>query len=61
LCIKIINKNNILIQASDNLIRHFEISTNKLRLATKFSGAQFDKILCDFAISPDNRYIMSPS
>lgn len=41
LCIKILNKNNILIQCSDNLIRHFELSSNKLRLAQKFSGAQF--------------------
>lgn len=59
--IKIINKNNILVQASDNLIRHFELSTNKLRLAQKYTGAQFENQLCDFAISPDNKYILSPS
>lgn len=59
--IKIINKNNILVQASDNLIRHFELSTNKLRLAQKYSGAQFETQLCTFALSPDNKYILSPS
>lgn len=59
--IKIINKNNILVQASDNLIRHFELSTNKLRLAQKYTGAQFENQLCDFTVSPDNKYILSPS
>jgi hypothetical protein len=38
--IKILNKNHLLIQASDNLLRHFEL-TNKLRMVQKFSGAQF--------------------
>ena len=59
--IKIINKNNIIIQASDNLLRHFQLTTNKLRLIQKFAGAQFENKLMDFAISPDNQYLLSPS
>ena len=59
--IKVLNKNNLIIQASDNLIRHFELSTNKLRLLQKFSGAQFESKLVDCAVSPDNQYLLSPS
>lgn len=59
--IKVLNKNNVIIQASDNLIRHFELSTNKLRLIQKFSGAQFESKLVDCAVSPDNQYLLSPS
>lgn len=61
LSIKVVNKNNILVQASDNVIRHFELMTNRLRLAQKYLGAQFDRQLCDFAVSPDNQYLLSPS
>ena len=59
--IKILNKNNIIVQASDNLLRHFELSTNRLRLVQKFSGAQFENKLVDCAVSPDNQYLISPS
>lgn len=61
LSLKILNKNNILVQASDNLVRHFELSTNKLRLIMKFTGAQFESSLADCAVSPDNRYLLCPS
>lgn len=48
-------------QANDNIIRHFELMTNRFRLAQKFAGAQFEKQLCNFAFSPDNQYLLSPS
>ena len=48
-------------QASDNLIRHFDLIGNRLRLSQEFAGGQFDKELVQCALSPDHKYLLSPS
>jgi hypothetical protein len=59
--IHILNKSHIILQASDNLIRHFDLIGNKLRLSQEFSGGVFEKELVQCCISPDNKYLLSPS
>ena len=41
--IHILNKNHLVIQASDNLIRHFDLVGNKIRLSQTYSGGVFEK------------------
>lgn len=59
--IQVLNKNHLMIQASDNLIRHFDLIGNKLRLSQSYSGGVFEKELVQCSISPDNKYLMSPN
>ena len=59
--IHILNKNHLMIQASDNLIRHFDLIGNKIRLSQSYTGGVFEKELVQCALSPDNKYVMSPS
>ena len=41
--IHILNKNHLVLQASDNLIRHFDLIGNKIRLSQTYSGGVFEK------------------
>ena len=50
-----------MIQAKDNLIRHYELIGNRIRLHQAYSGATFDSELSNCAVSPDNKYLLSPS
>ena len=59
--IHILNKSHIILQASDNLIRHFDLVGNKLRLSQEYSGGVFESQLVQCSISPDNKYLLSPS
>ena len=59
--IKILNKNHLVIQSGDNLIRHFEIASNRLKLIDKYVGANFETTMPLCTVSPDNKYILSPS
>jgi len=61
LSIHILDKNHLMLQASDNLIYHFELLGNKLRLCQSYAGAVFENELANCAISPDNKYLLSPS
>lgn len=55
------NKNHLIVQASDNLIRHFELLGNKLRLSQTYTGATFESEIVNCSISPDNKYLLCPS
>ncbi len=59
--IQILTKSHIIIQASDNIIRHFDLVNNKLRVSQTYTGAVFEKELVQCAVSPDNKYLLSPS
>lgn len=59
--IHLLNKNHLIIQANDNLLRHFDLIGSKLRLSQSYSGGIFEKELVQCSISPDNKYLMSPS
>ena len=59
--IQILNKNHLIIQASDNLIRHFDLIGSKLRLSQSYTGGVFEKELVQCSVSPDFKYLMSPS
>lgn len=61
LSIHILDKNHLMIQASDNLIYHFELLGNRLRLCQSYAGAAFENDLANCAVSPDNKYLLSPS
>jgi hypothetical protein len=43
LSIHILNKTHLMVQASDNLIRHFDLIGNKLRLSQSYSGGVFER------------------
>jgi len=59
--IHILNKSHLILQASDNLIRHYDLVGNRLRISQEYSGGVFEKELVQCAISPDNKYLLSPS
>ena len=40
--IHILNKNHLMIQASDNLIRHIDLIGNKLRISQSYAGGVFE-------------------
>jgi WD40 repeat protein len=61
LSLHILNKSHLMIQAKDNLIRHFELIGSKIRLHQTYAGAVFDTELANCAVSPDNKYLLSPS
>jgi hypothetical protein len=42
LSIRILSKNHLIVQASDNLIRHYELIGNKLRLSQTYTGGLFE-------------------
>ena len=50
-----------MIQAGDNLIRHYDLIGNKLRLSQSYAGGVLERELVQCCISPDNKYLMSPS
>jgi WD40 repeat protein len=50
-----------MIQAKDNLIRHFELIGNKIRLHQTYSGGIYDSEMVNCSISPDNKYLLAPS
>ena len=56
-----LNKSHLIIQAKDNLIRHYELIGNRIRLHQSYSGAAFDSELSNCAVSPDNKFLLSPS
>ena len=41
--IHVLNKNHLIVQASDNLIRHFDLIGNKVRTNQSYSGGVFEK------------------
>ncbi len=61
LAVHVLNKSHLMVQAKDNLIRHYELIGNRLRLHQAYSGATFDSELANCAVSPDNKYLLSPS
>jgi WD40 repeat protein len=61
LSVHVLNKSHLMIQAKDNLIRHYELIGNRIRLHQAYSGATFDSELSNCAVSPDNKYLLSPS
>ena len=48
-------------QASANLIRHYELIGNPMRLHMTYTGGQFDQGLVGCAVSPDYKYLLAPS
>ena len=41
LSMQMLNKNHLMIQAKDNLIRHYELIGNKIRMHQSYTGAIF--------------------
>lgn len=62
-CLNVLNKNHLIVQVSDNVIRHYELLGSKLRLNNEYTGAVFenDNTIINCAVSPDNKYLLAPS
>lgn len=57
----VLNKSHLVIQASDNLLRHYDLIGNKLRLSQAYAGGVFERQIVQCALSPDSKYLLSPS
>ncbi len=49
------------VQSSDNIIRRFQLSGNKLVEEKLYSGGQYESLLLNSKISPDLKYLLAPS
>ena len=61
LSVRVLQKSHLMIMASDNLLRHYELIGNRLRLHQTYSGAIFEKELAQCSVSPDHKYLLAPS
>lgn len=52
---------HLFIQSSDNMIRRFQLSGNKLLEDKNYAGGQYESLLLNAKISPDFRYLLAPS
>jgi WD40 repeat protein len=60
LSIQIVDR-HMFVQCSDNIIRRFQLSGNKLHEDKKYAGGQFENLLLNAKISPDSKYLLAPS
>ena len=60
LSIQIVER-HLFVQSSDNMIRRFQLSGNKLHQDKKYAGGQYESLLLNSKISPDFKYLLAPS